>query len=119
LRELETFARFGAELEPQTRRRLDRGRRLRETLKQPRLDPWRLGHEMATLFAIREGFLDAVALEQVGIFLDALRRYLNEIDRALLDLLEREGELDDAVQGRLRQALDTVRRGLPPPTEAR
>ena len=42
LHELETFARFGAELEPETRRRLERGRRLREALKQPRLDPLRV-----------------------------------------------------------------------------
>ncbi len=34
LRELETFARFGAELEPETRKHLERGRRLREALSR-------------------------------------------------------------------------------------
>jgi F-type H+-transporting ATPase subunit alpha len=114
LRELETFARFGAELEPATRQRLERGRRLREALKQPRLSPWRLGHEAATLFAIREGFLDTVAVEQVGAYLDALCRHLDEIDPALRDLLEREGELDAGARDRLGRALEAVRRTLPP-----
>jgi F-type H+-transporting ATPase subunit alpha len=113
LRELETFARFGAELEPETRRRLERGRRLREALKQPRLSPWCLGHEAATLFAIREGFLDAVPVEQVGAYLDALRRHLDEIDSPLRDALERERDLDDSIRDRLRRTLETIRHSLP------
>ncbi|MGE5194405.1 MAG: F0F1 ATP synthase subunit alpha, partial [Deltaproteobacteria bacterium] len=55
LHELETFARFGAELEPETRARLERGRRLREALKQPRLKPLRLAHEAAVFFAVGSG----------------------------------------------------------------
>jgi F-type H+-transporting ATPase subunit alpha len=112
LRELETFARFGAELETETRRRLERGRRLREALKQPRLAPWRLGHEAATLFAIRDGFLDSVAVEKVNVYLDALVRHLDQIDAALRDLLERDCELDDNVRERLRRALEAVRRTM-------
>jgi F-type H+-transporting ATPase subunit alpha len=109
LHELETFARFGAELEPETRRRLERGRRLREALKQPRLSPWRLGHEAATLYAIREGFLDAVRLDRVGAFLDALMRRLDEVDTDLLSALEHDDALSEATRDRLRQAAGVVR----------
>ena len=109
LHELETFARFGAELEPETRRRLERGRRLREALKQPRLRPLRLGQEAATLFAVREGYLDPVPAENVGAFLAALRRRLDELDRDVLEALEGEG-LTEAAESRLRQALEAVRR---------
>jgi F-type H+/Na+-transporting ATPase subunit alpha len=109
LHELETFARFGAELEPETRRRLERGRRLREALKQPRLVPWRLGPEAATLFAIREGFLDAIAVEQVQGFLDALVQRLEEVEPQLLKSLEREVDLTAMMTSRLRQAIETVR----------
>jgi F-type H+-transporting ATPase subunit alpha len=108
LHELETFARFGAELEPETRRRLERARRLREALKQPRLRPWRLGHEAATLSAIREGYLDRVPSEQVGQFLDALRQRLDELDADLLQALEREENLATAIQDRLRHAIEAV-----------
>jgi F-type H+-transporting ATPase subunit alpha len=108
LHELETFARFGAELEPETRRRLERGRRLREALKQPRLCPRRLGHEAATLYAVREGFLDPVPVAQVGHFLDVLRQRLDEADRELLEALEREPELSPALTGQLRHVLEAV-----------
>jgi F-type H+/Na+-transporting ATPase subunit alpha len=112
LHELESFARFGAELEPETRHRLERGRRLREALKQPRLDPLRVGHEVATLLAIREGFLDKVAVEQVVAFLQALRRRLEDADAGLLDDIERDDEISTTSKNRLRQALESVARNF-------
>jgi F-type H+-transporting ATPase subunit alpha len=108
LHELETFARFGAELEPESRRRLERGRRLREALKQPRLRPWRLGHEAALLSAIRAGDLDTVPVEEVGHFLDALRQRLDELDVDVLQSLECDEKLADTTQARLRQAIVAV-----------
>jgi F-type H+-transporting ATPase subunit alpha len=110
LHELETFARFGAELEPETRRRLERARRLREALKQTRLKPWRLGHETAALFAIREGLLDSVAVENVADFLDALCRRLDELDADVLNALERDGELEDAIQKKLQESIGALQR---------
>ncbi len=105
LRELETFARFGAELEPETRRRLERGRRLREALKQPRLKPWRLAHEAATLLAIREGMLDSIAVDQVSDFLEALGQHLDELETDLVGALDEGDELNSELEERLRQAV--------------
>jgi F-type H+-transporting ATPase subunit alpha len=113
LHELESFARFGAELEPEAQRRLERGRRLREALKQPRLRPLRLGHEAAVLFAVGEGYLDGVAVEQVADFLGACQRRLETLDVELLDVLECGDDLDAATTSRLRQAIEAVRRDFP------
>ena len=114
LHELETFARFGAELEPESRRRLERGRRLREALKQPRLQPFRLGFEAATLFAIREGALDSVPIAQVGRFLDRMCRCLAELAPEDLQALENDAELDDPLGERLRHTIAAVERTFPP-----
>jgi F-type H+-transporting ATPase subunit alpha len=111
LRELETFARFGAELEPATRQRLERGCRLRKALQQPRLCPQRLGQECAVLYAVREGYLDNVPVEQVGAFLEALRQRLNELDHDILDALEGD-RADEVLGGRLRQAIEAVGRSF-------
>jgi F-type H+-transporting ATPase subunit alpha len=113
LHELETFTRFGAELEPQTRRRLERARRLREALKQPQLSPWRLGHQAAALFVLREGALDAVPVEQVAPLLAALRRRLDEVDGDLLDALERADDLTEEDRDRLRRAVAAAQRQAP------
>ncbi len=110
LRELETFARFGAELEPAMRQRLERGRRLREALKQPRLNPQRLGHQAATLFAIREGYLDSLPVAQVGRYLGALCQRLDELDHDLLVALEGKEGVSPAVEAQLRKACEAVGR---------
>jgi F-type H+-transporting ATPase subunit alpha len=112
LHELESFARFGAELEPETRRRLERARRLREALKQPRLRPLRLGHEVAILHAIREGELDAIAVDRVVGFLNALQRHLDEVEGDLLDAIEQRGELDAGLEERLRRVIAMLQRSV-------
>jgi F-type H+-transporting ATPase subunit alpha len=112
LRELETFARFGAELEPETRARLERGRRLREVLKQPRLAPWRLGHEAAAFFAVVNGFLDGIPIAAVADFLDRLCRRLDEIDPDLTAALEGDETLGEPVSNRLKEACAAVSREL-------
>jgi F-type H+-transporting ATPase subunit alpha len=114
LHELETFARFGAELEPETRRRLERGRRLREAIKQPRLRPWSLAGESAALFAVREGLLDPVPVPQVGKLLEALAQRLAEVDPGMVETLERGEVLGPAIQEQLRRHIEAVRRLLPP-----
>jgi len=112
LRELESFARFGAELEPETRRRLERGRRLREALKQPRLKPRRLGYQVAILHAVRGGELDAIAVDRVVDYLNALERHLDEVEGDLLDTIETRGELDAELEQRLRRASAVVLRSM-------
>jgi len=114
LRELETFALFGAELEPATRRRLERGRRLRELLKQPRLGPWRAAHDAAALFAIREGYLDELPAAQVSGFLDFVRRQLDDVETKLRDNLEQPGEVDDGLRQSLGQLLANAKQTYRP-----
>ena len=112
LRELETFTRFGAELEPETRRRLRRGRRLRECLKQPRLRPWRPALVAATLFAVHEGALDRLPVDQVSRFLESLGSRLEEADSPLLERIERDDALRDDDKQSLRAAIEACLAGV-------
>lgn len=58
--ELEMFSRFSTRLDATTRQALTRGRAVREVLRQPRNDPWKLSEQMAILLAAVEGILDGV-----------------------------------------------------------
>ncbi len=111
---LENFTRFGAELEPETRRSLERGRRLREALKQPRLAPWRLAHEIALLFALRHGLLDATPLERIGAVLEAMNDYLESLAPELLVALEGGDRIPPETEGRLRSAIAAAGRTAAP-----
>jgi F-type H+/Na+-transporting ATPase subunit alpha len=106
LQDLEMFARFGAELEPEARQRLERGRRVREALKQPQLKPLTLGLELVTLFAVREGYLDKLAVERVTPYLQALYHRLETVEPSLLRELEEADQLDGELETRLRHSIE-------------
>ena len=63
--ELETFARFGARLDDNTRSIIEHGRRIRACLKQPEFAPVSMTEQIAVLLALSEKLFDAVPLAQM------------------------------------------------------
>ena len=60
--ELETFARFGARLDDQTRGIIDHGHRIRACMKQPENSPLSLSGQIAVLLALTERLFDPIPL---------------------------------------------------------
>ncbi len=63
--ELETFARFGARLDENTRKSIDHGRRIRACLKQPEFAPVPVPAQIAILLALTAELFDKVPIEQM------------------------------------------------------
>ena len=63
--ELETFARFGTRLDEETRKTLERGRRVREVLKQPQYEPIPVPEQIAVLLAVVSGIFDGLSLDEI------------------------------------------------------
>ncbi len=64
--ELETFSRFGASLEEETRKTLERGRRVRETLKQSQFDTKTVPEQISVLLAVSRGYFDSIPLGEIA-----------------------------------------------------
>ncbi len=64
--ELESFARFGTRLDENTRKTIERGRRVRQILKQPQYAPIPVPEQIAVLVAVNEGVFDRLALDQIA-----------------------------------------------------
>ena len=64
--ELETFARFGARLDDDTRKIIEHGRRIRACLKQPEFAPVSVRAQIILLLALTEKLFDAVPLDQMS-----------------------------------------------------
>jgi F-type H+-transporting ATPase subunit alpha len=64
--ELEAFARFGTQLDEATRQTLERGRRVREVLKQSQYEPMPVPEQIAVLLAVNEGLFDLLSPESIG-----------------------------------------------------
>jgi F-type H+/Na+-transporting ATPase subunit alpha len=63
--ELETFARFGARLDQDTRKIIEHGRRIRACLNQPEFAPVSVPAQIAVLLALTAGLFDPVSLDQM------------------------------------------------------
>ncbi len=71
-RDLEAFAQFGSDLDPDTQRTLARGERLVKTLNQNERDPLAVEDQVAVVYAATNGFLDRINADRVGEFHKAL-----------------------------------------------
>ena len=65
-REMAAFAKFGSDLDAATQRLLARGARLTELLKQPQYSPLKVEEQVAVIYAGTRGYLDNVAVGNVG-----------------------------------------------------
>ncbi|MFT6914201.1 MAG: F-type H+-transporting ATPase subunit alpha [Motiliproteus sp.] len=71
--ELETFARFGARLDENTRNIIKHGRRIRACLKQPEFSPVSVPAQIAVLLALTAKLFDEVPLEQMSAAEEVVR----------------------------------------------
>jgi F-type H+-transporting ATPase subunit alpha len=68
-RELEAFAQFGSELDPETQRTLARGERLVKTLNQGERRPLPIENQVIQIYAATNGYLDRITVDKVERFL--------------------------------------------------
>ncbi|GAB4525841.1 MAG: F0F1 ATP synthase subunit alpha [Anaerolineales bacterium] len=104
-RELAAFAQFGSDLDKATQAQLNRGLRLREILKQPQYAPVPLEHQVVVIFAVTNGFADAVPVERISEWEASLMRFMDtahpEIGKEILD----KKRLSDELQAAMRNVL--------------
>jgi F-type H+/Na+-transporting ATPase subunit alpha len=86
--ELETFARFGARLDEDTRTIIEHGRRIRACLKQPEFAPVSVPAQIAMLLALTETLFDSVPLDQMATAEQTLHKAALDIPLEVRQRLE-------------------------------
>ena len=84
--ELEAFSRFGTRLDDDTRKTLERGRRVREVLKQPQYAPLSVSEQIAALVAVNRGVFDELDVKELA---EAERRVGKTVKEELSDVCDR------------------------------
>jgi F-type H+-transporting ATPase subunit alpha len=107
-RDLEAFAQFGSELDPETQKTLSRGERLVEMLKQKEREPLEMADQVAAIYSGTGGFLDRIKTERVGEFLSDLRLRLRSEKADLLKRIAASGKLEEADEEELGAAIRDV-----------
>jgi F-type H+-transporting ATPase subunit alpha len=108
-RELEAFATFGSELDRASQAQLDRGVRVVEILKQPQFQPMAVEQQVVVIFAVTQGFMDDVPVEDAKRFETELLEYLGSRHADLLRAIAEQGALSDDLQASLREAIEAFR----------
>jgi F-type H+-transporting ATPase subunit alpha len=104
--ELRVFARFGTELDMETRQQLDRGEKIRAVLTQPQYEPLPVAHQVAIIYAATEGYLDQVPLDQIPEFEKLLNKHLRQYHAGLLAEFS-AGHWDAILEKELKDSLIT------------
>jgi len=106
--ELEQFLEFIEEVDPETRKRLERGRRVREILKQKMLSPLPFEKEVVAIYAAVEGFLDNVKLGDVGRFEEELFKTIDAEKGEIFEKIRESREFDQEVRSELDKIIHSL-----------
>jgi len=111
-RELAAFAQFASDLDPATKRQIDRGQRLTEILKQPQYQPMPVEEQVAIIWASTNGIIDDVPVEQVRDFEAQYLDYLRTSKPELLERIVKEKRLSDELIADLQTASNDFKRSI-------
>ena len=93
--ELESFSRFGARLDDNTRKIIEHGKRIRACLQQPELAPVPVPAQMAVLLALTAKLFDTVPLEKMREAEHAVHEAAAEIPAEVSARFDTADELSD------------------------
>ncbi|WP_135449515.1 MULTISPECIES: F0F1 ATP synthase subunit alpha [Tabrizicola] len=105
-REMAAFAQFGSDLDAATQQLLNRGARLTELMKQNQYSPMTNAEIVCVIYAGTNGYLDKIAVKDVGRFEAGLLQHLRTKGKALLDDITKNdrkvaGDLEKAIRAEL------------------
>ncbi len=106
-REMAAFAQFGSDLDASTQRLLNRGARLTELMKQPQYSPLTNAEIVMVIFAGTNGYLDNVAVKDVGRWEQGMLNHIRGKHQDLLDWITNEDpKIAGEAADKLKSALD-------------
>jgi F-type H+/Na+-transporting ATPase subunit alpha len=106
--ELEAFSQFASDLDKATIAQLERGKRLRELLKQPASSPKSVEVQVALIYAGTNGYLDEVPLAAITNFGQTLEEYLTIKDLSFFNLVKESKKLAPDSESLLKEAIAIV-----------
>jgi len=89
-RELAAFSQFASDLDESTRKQLERGQRTTEVMKQKQYAPMSVAQMALSIYAVNNGYMDAVPLNKVVAFEAALQGFAASTHKADLDAINAE-----------------------------
>ncbi len=106
-REMAAFAKFGSDLDVSTQKLLARGARLTELLKQPQYSPLSMEEQVVSVYAGTRGYLDGIAVADVGRFEKELLARVHANNASLLEGIRTKKDLTAELETELKGVLES------------
>jgi len=110
--ELAAFSQFASDLDEATQQQLERGKRLRELLKQAQFSPLNLAEQVAVVYAGVKGLIDEIPVEDVTKFAIELREYLKLNKSEFIEEILKEKKLNDQLEATLKEVINEVKSSM-------
>lgn len=107
-RELESFTKFGGDIDPVTARVIDKGRKNERLLIQPQYRPMAVEEQVAVIFCGTKGLMASVPMTEVADFETSLLELLNARHKEDVLAVIKSGQLTDDVAEKLTAAAKEV-----------
>jgi F-type H+-transporting ATPase subunit alpha len=105
-REMAAFAKFGSDLDVSTQNLLARGARLTELLKQPQYAPLTVEEQVVSIYAGTRGYLDKIAVSDIGRFESELLARMHSAHQGILDSIKTTKALSKELEAELKSAIE-------------
>ncbi|MEX2008308.1 MAG: F0F1 ATP synthase subunit alpha [Candidatus Spechtbacterales bacterium] len=105
-RELASFAQFGSDLDAATRKRLARGERLTELLKQKQNEPLPWYNEVLVIYAGSNGYLDEVSVENIRAWEQQFLAYAGGVGKDVVATLQKEEKIEEELEGKIKKLIE-------------
>ncbi len=110
-RELQAFVQFASDLDENTKKKIDRGERLTELLKQSDREPVAFEKQVVVLYAGINGFLDNIPKNRIREFEVKFLDYLEKIHREkILDAIGKTNELSEETEKNLKVIIEEFKK---------
>ncbi|MFZ2310827.1 MAG: F0F1 ATP synthase subunit alpha [Patescibacteria group bacterium] len=100
-RELAAFAQFGSDLDEDTKKKLERGKRLYEIFKQDQYEPLSVEKQVLAYYSLINGLMDNVPVERIREFEAGLYRFA-DLNNEVLELIKTKKELDVEIEEKIK-----------------
>jgi len=103
-RELESFSQFDSDLDPETKKTINRGKRVTELLKQNQYSPIEVSKQVCSIYAVNEGYLDEMEITEIKAWEENFYAHLERSKKDFLAKLAKdwdekiENELKDIIK---------------------
>jgi F-type H+-transporting ATPase subunit alpha len=109
-RELAAFAQFGSDLDKESKRRLEKGKRLLEIFKQDQYEPVDVEKQVMIIYAAVENYLNDIEVPKIKEFEKNFLEYMDTHHKEVGEAILTKKVLDDEIKTNLNAAIEEYKK---------